>query len=92
MELEGRAGRNVDPCIETQGIGRCGELRWRPAVGPWQPAAVDQQPQPGGLIVKRLQQFDPDLAIALAVIQQQAVAGVELAVQVNPAEGRIWCV
>jgi hypothetical protein len=45
--------------------------------------------QAAGLILKRLQQLDPDLAVTLAVVQQQAVGGIELAMQMHAAKGRV---
>ncbi|MNR28306.1 hypothetical protein D3C85_1456220 [compost metagenome] len=89
MQLKSGAGGDIDPGVETQCLFGCGELRRGASVRPWQPAAIDQQPQSGRLILKGLQQLDADLAVALAVVQQQAVRGIELAVQANAAERRI---
>ncbi|MNL50919.1 hypothetical protein D3C87_1739770 [compost metagenome] len=61
-------------------------------VRPGQPATIDQQPEPGRLIVEGLQQLDANLAVTLAVIQQQTVCGIELTVQANAAEGWIGAV
>ncbi|MNF95044.1 hypothetical protein D3C84_777810 [compost metagenome] len=58
-------------------------------VRPGQPAAIDQQPEPGAVVEERLQQLDADLAVVLAVIQQDAVLGVELALQRDRAKGRV---
>lgn len=59
-------------------------------VWPWQPAAIDQQPQAAGLVMEGLQQFDTGLAVAHAVVQQQAVFGVEAAKEVHAAEGVVF--
>ncbi|MNC39853.1 hypothetical protein D3C75_885330 [compost metagenome] len=89
VQLERRPRGDVDPRVKAYRLGGCLELRWCAALRPRQPAAIDQQPKPGGLIVKGLQQLDANPAVALTVIQQQAVFGIELAVQVNPTEGRV---
>ncbi|MCY1173075.1 hypothetical protein D9M73_132250 [compost metagenome] len=39
--------------------------------------------------MKGLQQLDADPAVTLTVVEQQAVFGIEAAVQANPAESRV---
>src|SRR5690606_41728417 len=59
------------------------------AVRPRYPATAADHPAPAGPILKRLQQLDSDLAVAGAAVEQEAVFGVETALQVHAAVGRV---